>query len=342
MSNRLLSSLNLPPLILAQLQQSHYNTAADVLELSITQLANDINATNEDANYIQKLIQTDISAINATSSIAALGNTDIHDSSNNHGDDFRRSLKQLTGLSTGQSALQLLRADMNTIPLTSNCTQIDDILGGGFYPHTLNEIVGVPGIGKSQLMMQLSCTIQLPKLLGGLGSKCIYIDTEGSIMTHRMEQIATAFIQQLRDKCMDINNTTQEQRTAVSLLTSKSLLSNIKYIRIYDHIELIASIGWLSLYLQDNTDIRLVIIDSIAFHFRSGFNSSSNIQILPQQYGQPSSSSYQQSSKGAGSNIGREYNVRNKLLSMIGTDLQKLATERDCIVCIAYITQIFI
>lgn len=44
------------------------------------------------------------------------------------------------------------------------------------------ELVGVPGIGKTQMAMQLSVTAQIPEVFGGNGGEAVYIDTEGSFM----------------------------------------------------------------------------------------------------------------------------------------------------------------
>ena len=38
--------------------------------------------------------------------------------------------------------------------------------------------------------MQLACTVQIPKILGGTGGQAVYIDTEGSFMPRRAQQIA--------------------------------------------------------------------------------------------------------------------------------------------------------
>ena len=49
---------------------------------------------------------------------------------------------------------------------------------------------GAPGIGKTQLCMQLALDVQIPPSLGGLGAAAVYIDTEGSMVPARLEQMA--------------------------------------------------------------------------------------------------------------------------------------------------------
>ena len=51
---------------------------------------------------------------------------------------------------------------------------------------------GVPGVGKTQLGMQLALDVQIPTELGGVEAAALYIDTEGSLMPTRMEQMALA------------------------------------------------------------------------------------------------------------------------------------------------------
>ena len=47
-------------------------------------------------------------------------------------------------------------------------------------------------MGKTQLGMQLALDVQIPFELGGAESAALYIDTEGSLMPTRMEQMAGA------------------------------------------------------------------------------------------------------------------------------------------------------
>merc|ERR1711991_270537 len=71
--------------------------------------------------------------------------------------------------------------------------ELDRILGGnGILCGRLTEICGVPGIGKTQLAMQLAVDVQIPTAFGGVGGECLYIDTEGSFSPQRTYEIAKA------------------------------------------------------------------------------------------------------------------------------------------------------
>lgn len=48
----------------------------------------------------------------------------------------------------------------------------------------------VSNAGKTQLVLQLSLTVQLPKHLGGLSGAACYISTRGDILTGRIEEIS--------------------------------------------------------------------------------------------------------------------------------------------------------
>ena len=61
--------------------------------------------------------------------------------------------------------------------LITFCKAIDDMLGGGIQVGQITEFCGVPGIGKTQLAIQLSLNVQIPEVFGGLGGECVYIDT---------------------------------------------------------------------------------------------------------------------------------------------------------------------
>lgn len=67
---------------------------------------------------------------------------------------------------------------------------MDAMLGGGVKLGQLTEFCGVPGVGKTQLAMQLAVAVQLPGSFGGTAGECIYVDTEGSFTPERCQDIA--------------------------------------------------------------------------------------------------------------------------------------------------------
>ncbi|KAF7139556.1 hypothetical protein RHSIM_Rhsim07G0028900 [Rhododendron simsii] len=74
-----------------------------------------------------------------------------------------------------QTAWDMLHEEDLSRRITTSCADLDKILGGGIACKEVTEIGGVPGIGKTQLGIQLAVNIQIPVDFGGLGGKAIYI-----------------------------------------------------------------------------------------------------------------------------------------------------------------------
>lgn len=90
---------------------------------------------------------------------------------------------------------------------------------------------------------QLAVNVQLPKTEGGIGGECIYVDTEGSFLTSR-------FVEIVGDRSID------------------QLLKGLHYFRILDHTEFMGFMRQLPTIIKTYPKVKLIIIDSIAYHFR--------------------------------------------------------------------------
>nr|GEU94936.1 DNA repair protein RAD51 homolog 3 [Tanacetum cinerariifolium] len=132
-----------------------------------------------------------------------------------------------------QSAWDMLQEEEVLVRITTSCADLDNILGGGISCKEVTEIGGVPGIGKTQLGIQLAVNVQIPYDYGGLGGKAIYIDTEGSFMVERALQIAEA--------CSD---------------------NMAEYSRTYRKGK----------FITEHKGVKVVIVDSITFHFCQDFD----------------------------------------------------------------------
>ncbi|AIO01551.1 recombinase rad51, putative [Leishmania panamensis] len=82
--------------------------------------------------------------------------------------------------------------------VTTFSRQLDGILGGGIPVDGVTEISGPPGVGKTQLLMQLAVSCAMPVEFGGMGGACLFVDTEGSFVVERLEQMATAAVSLVR------------------------------------------------------------------------------------------------------------------------------------------------
>lgn len=74
----------------------------------------------------------------------------------------------------------------------------DELLGGGVCVARMTEFCGAPGVGKTQLGMQLCLNVQIPEQCGGVGGDAVYIDTEGSFIVERVCDMAEALEQHLQ------------------------------------------------------------------------------------------------------------------------------------------------
>lgn len=164
-----------------------------------------------------------------------------------------------------QTAWDMLHEEELFTRITTSCEDLDNILGGGINCKEVTEIGGVPGIGKTQLGIQLAVNVQIPLDYGGLGGKAIYIDTEGSFMVERALQIAEASIGDMLE-----NNGFTRKACQVEM-QPKDFLGNIFYFRICSYTEQIALINYLDNFISEHNDVKVVIIDSITFHFRQDF-----------------------------------------------------------------------
>ena len=79
-----------------------------------------------------------------------------------------------------QSALDLLLSRQRAPRIVTFCSELDRALGGGVSTSAVTEFCGVPGVGKTQMGIQLAVDVQIPVSCGGLGGRAVYIDTEGA------------------------------------------------------------------------------------------------------------------------------------------------------------------
>ncbi|XP_063809971.1 DNA repair protein RAD51 homolog 3 isoform X4 [Pseudophryne corroboree] len=136
------------------------------------------------------------------------------------------------------TALELLEQEQAQGSLITFCSALDEILGEGVQLSKITEICGPPGVGKTQLCMQLAVDVQIPECFGGIDGETIYIDTENSFMVERLVDIANACVQH----CCLITQANQQDdhKIAMQRFTLDNILSHIYYFCCHDYIELLA------------------------------------------------------------------------------------------------------
>lgn len=196
--------------------------------------------------------------------------------------DFKTMKDSVSASKVGCSALDLLRKERTQPSIITFCDALDRMLGGGITLGKLTEFCGAPGMGKTQLGMQLAVNCQFPESFGGAEGEAIYIDTEGSFICERARDIATAAVHHLRSTA---NPSDEEQVMAAATFETDDILSRIHLFRVHTHTELIALCHLLSEFCAEHPKVKLVVVDSIAFLFRQEFSSAAQRTRLLQGVG---------------------------------------------------------
>ena len=76
--------------------------------------------------------------------------------------------------------------------ISTGSNNINKLLGGGVETKAVTEFYGESGSGKTQLCHTLCAIAPQNKSKGGVDGKSVYIDTEGTFRTERIEEIAIA------------------------------------------------------------------------------------------------------------------------------------------------------
>lgn len=237
---RPLETFNIPPAILGKLLGAGFQRVGDVLNLQPSELADEAGLGLDEAVLI--LMQV-------------------------------RDKQTSSRPSNKRTALELLSVEDQNGVLTLN-RELDEMLGRGVALGKTTEFCGAPGMGKTQLGIQLAVDVHLPEYFDGVHGHCIYIDTEGSFMPGRAAEIANALVRKVQDLYVaHKEGMTPEECAKVDALTVESILSSIYYFRVHNYVEQIALIHVLrDKILKQMPLVKLVVIDSIAFHFRCSFD----------------------------------------------------------------------
>ncbi|ETK81105.1 hypothetical protein L915_13365 [Phytophthora nicotianae] len=158
----------------------------------------------------------------------------------------------------GDTALDLLQEVTRSKPIATRLLGLDGLLGGGLQRGEVTEICGGPGTGKTQFGIHACLAAQYVANTTDKPSSAIFIDSEGSFIIERVASMATHFLEDFR-------------HIGADKLTRDDLLRGITYYRVHDFLEQMEILHSLPSYLQANAQCKLLVIDSVAFHFRHGF-----------------------------------------------------------------------
>ncbi|KAF3816738.1 hypothetical protein GH733_014086, partial [Mirounga leonina] len=221
-----LVSFPLSPAVRVKLVSAGFQTAEELLEMKPSELSKEVGISKEEALETLQIIRRE--CLTSKSRYAAIA----------------ESGKKCT-------ALELLEQEHTQSFIITFCSALDNILGGGIPLTKTTEICGVPGIGKTQLCMQLAVDVQIPECFGGVEGEAVFIDTEGSFMVDRVVDLATACIQHLH--LIAGTHMGEEHPKALEDFTLENILSHIYYFRCRDYTELLAQVYLLPDFLSEHS-----------------------------------------------------------------------------------------
>ncbi|XP_070767151.1 DNA repair protein RAD51 homolog 3 [Enoplosus armatus] len=253
---RSVSSLSLNPSVKVKLISAGFQFTADLLHLKPLQLSKETSLSQQEALEVLQAVRRD----------------------GGGGDEAGAGGGRV---SASLTALELLQKEQELRSIVTFSSQLDAALGGGLPIGKTTEICGAPGVGKTQLCLQLAVDVQVPQCFGGVGGQVVYIDTEGSFLLQRVVDIASATVRHCSLLVED-----DEQRVTMTTFTVETILSNMFLVRCHDYMELLAEVHLLPDFLSDHSRVRLLVIDSLAFPFRQYFDELSQRTRLLNSLGQ--------------------------------------------------------
>ena len=113
----------------------------------------------------------------------------------------------------------------------------------------------MPGIGKTQLAIQLAVDVQIPEAFQGVCGEAIYIDTEGSFMVERALQMGASVMKHLSSIAK--HHARPAQVEAVATLAGlgdggRAFLRGVHVMRCHNQAELLAAVHHLPALLQQH------------------------------------------------------------------------------------------
>uniref|UniRef100_A0A6P4F284 DNA repair protein RAD51 homolog 3 n=1 Tax=Drosophila rhopaloa TaxID=1041015 RepID=A0A6P4F284_DRORH len=137
--------------------------------------------------------------------------------------------------------------------LTGN-KALDSFFGGGISLGQVIELIGNSGSGKTQMCLQLCLNVQIPKHAGGLEGSALFIDSRQDFHPDRLLGLAQELEKQYKHKEPEFK--------------ALEMLKKIHYVRCPNVVQLMATVLSCHRHLVDHPDIKLIVIDSLAFSLR--------------------------------------------------------------------------
>ncbi|XP_035890973.1 DNA repair protein RAD51 homolog 3-like isoform X2 [Anopheles stephensi] len=130
----------------------------------------------------------------------------------------------------------------------------------------ITELCGPPGSGKTQLCLQLSVNVQIPRRLGGLQGRAVYLDTNYGFCPKRVKEMAES----CRNHCTNIALLHKlDPDETLAGFSEATVLDGILYSHVTNCTQILEAIADLQNRLYDGEKIKLIILDSLSFLIRN-------------------------------------------------------------------------
>lgn len=182
------------------------------------------------------------------------------------------------------TAIKLMQTSKHSAIVTL-CPTLDEVLWkqpddapsvSGFPLRQVSELCGAAGTGKSQLCMQLAMNVQISSNIGGVKGQALYIDTEGSLAFTRLQQIADElelYVARVvhrdpSDRSKPRSKFSKSHGEIMDSVKPETLMQGIRVKQCLEYTSLRDTVLSLPAYLDQNPSVRLVVVDSMAYHLR--------------------------------------------------------------------------
>ncbi len=208
-----------------------------------------LNIAKETKQRIQEHFPT-LKALAATPPEEVMSRCEINRSS---AERAVNQARKILGMTEPVTAAELLKKNLTKPRITTSSQHLDEILGGGITVGAITEFSGAFATGKTQLAFQLCINVQRPQEEGGLNGKALFIDTENTFAPARVAEMSYSFVEDPID-----------------------FLQNIFISRAYNADHQIQIVEKADRMIENN-EVKLIIVDSMASHFRAEFPGKKNL-----------------------------------------------------------------
>lgn len=218
-----------------------------------------LNPSQTEVGICEKLVSSGVCTVEALSRLTKREFSELGDGALFASTDalicLQKRAKSLvpTGFKTALSLQEENETHMYLQPIPFGIPTFDAVIGGGVRPAEITELYGESGSGKTQAILCLSISAQLPA--APRPSRTVIIDTEGKVKVQRLRQMARA-------RGLDANQ----------------VLENVEIARVYspDHLLPILQDANRLLYGHGG-QCGLLVVDSIIAPLRATMNGRADL-----------------------------------------------------------------